>query len=94
MIPSLKMFIEAAEKMQQYDETVMERLRYFERNFVRLMEDVYISTDNKKYFALVHADFHRKNMLFKRDNGKLVDMFLVSCRKLKSCKIFQHLSLV
>lgn len=71
------MFIEAAEKNHQYDEKTMKRIKYFETNFVRLLEDVYISTENKKYFALVHADFHRKNMLFKNENGKLVDLFLV-----------------
>lgn len=71
------MFIKAAEKHNMYDEITMNRLKYFEENFETLLEEVYITTENKKYFALIHADFHRKNMLFKHENGKLVDMFLV-----------------
>lgn len=82
LLPSLKMFIKAAEELQQFDDQTMERLKYFEANFVRLLEDVYVTTENKKYLSLSHGDFHRKNMLFKHENGKLVDMFLVRYLKI------------
>lgn len=71
------MFIKAAEQHNMYDEITINRLRNFEENFETLLDEVYITTQNKKYFSLIHADFHRKNMLFKHENGKLVDMFLV-----------------
>uniref|UniRef100_A0A336KTF4 CSON015135 protein n=1 Tax=Culicoides sonorensis TaxID=179676 RepID=A0A336KTF4_CULSO len=73
---SLKLFIEAAEKRDDYSPVVIERLKYFCDHFIELLEEVYVSTENKKYFVLTHNDYHRKNMVFKKKNDKIVDFYL------------------
>lgn len=76
--PSVEMFVEAVELRQNYHPKVVERLKYFAGHFVELLERVYVSIDNKKYFALTHNDYHRKNMMFKMKNDKIDDFYLVS----------------
>ncbi|XP_063697375.1 uncharacterized protein LOC134828361 [Culicoides brevitarsis] len=74
--PNVKRFIEAVESRGDYNSVIIERLKYFYDHFEELMEEVYISTDNKKHFVLTHNDFHRKNMLFRMKNGTFEEFYV------------------
>lgn len=77
MIPTFDLLIDAVKEWEGDWSHLIEKLEKCKLNFVERVRDVYLGRNEWIVPLLNHCDFHYKNVVFRKENGKIVDLSLV-----------------
>lgn len=77
MVPTFDLLIEAIHEWEGDWSGLVEKLEKCKWGFAKKAHDVYIRKDTGMVSVLNHCDFHFKNLMFRKEGGRIQDLLLV-----------------
>ncbi|XP_063706889.1 uncharacterized protein LOC134835833 [Culicoides brevitarsis] len=77
MLPTIDLLVEVVGEWEGDWSHVIEKLKNTRATMAEKLRNVYLGKNERTFSVLNHCDFHSKNMMFKKTEGKITELLLL-----------------